>query len=198
MDGFDVFFQDDGSRQERYAPYSANSGFYYVRSNQKTKHLFRSLLYASDLINAWYSHQQVLIALLAEHNSLLGLNVKILPKEMEEFPGGVQFHRNKQSMKKILRGESDAYILHMSWTKNKDNKVLFFKQFGEWYLQESCVNKPIDTIISEQNVFEPGAGVLRDLCCSAEPLVSCHYRDKPSKIPCRDSPPIDRNGESWW
>mmetsp|Transcript_20280 Transcript_20280/g.41434 ORF Transcript_20280/g.41434 Transcript_20280/m.41434 type:complete len:652 (-) Transcript_20280:1308-3263(-) len=198
LDGFDVFFQDDGSRQERYAPYSANSGFYYVRSNQKTKHLFRSLLYASDLINAWYSHQQVLIALLTEHNSLLGLNVKILPKEMEEFPGGVQFHRNKEAMKKILRGESDAYILHMSWTKNKDNKVLFFKQFGEWYLQESCVNKHFDAILSERNILGSGVGVLLDQCCSAEPLVSCHYRDKPSKIPCRDSPPIDRNGESWW
>ena len=28
---FDVYFQDDGSRQERFAPYSANSGFYFVR-----------------------------------------------------------------------------------------------------------------------------------------------------------------------
>jgi hypothetical protein len=80
---FDIYFQDDGSRQERYAPYSANSGFYYVRQNQRTKHLFRHLLYAGDLINAWYSHQQVLIALLSEYNSLFGLSVKILAKGKE-------------------------------------------------------------------------------------------------------------------
>lgn len=77
---FDIYFQDDGSRQERYAPYSANSGFYYVRQNGRTKHLFRHLLYSGDLINAWYSHQQVLIALLAEYSSLFGLSVKILAK----------------------------------------------------------------------------------------------------------------------
>ena len=75
-----VYFQDDGSRQERYSPYSANSGFYYVRQNGRTKHLFRHLLYSGDLINAWYSHQQVLIALLAEYSSLFGLSVKILAK----------------------------------------------------------------------------------------------------------------------
>lgn len=77
---FDMYFQDDGSRQERYAPYSANSGFYYVRQNGRTKQLFRHLLYSGDLINAWYSHQQVLIALMAEYSSLFGLSVKILPK----------------------------------------------------------------------------------------------------------------------
>jgi hypothetical protein len=27
---YDVFFQDDGGHSVRYAPYSANSGFYYV------------------------------------------------------------------------------------------------------------------------------------------------------------------------
>lgn len=29
--GFDVYFQDDGSRGIFYAPFSANTGFYYVR-----------------------------------------------------------------------------------------------------------------------------------------------------------------------
>ena len=77
---FDMYFQDDGSRQERYAPYSANSGFYYVRQNPRTKQLFRHLLYSGDLIEAWQSHQQVLIALMAEYSSVFGLSVKILAK----------------------------------------------------------------------------------------------------------------------
>lgn len=33
--------------------------------------------------------------------------------EMEEFPGGVQYHRKKEEMKKIMRGESNAFIFHM-------------------------------------------------------------------------------------
>ncbi len=33
--------------------------------------------------------------------------------EMEEFPGGVQYHRKNEEMKKIMRGESNAIIFHM-------------------------------------------------------------------------------------
>ena len=57
------------------------------------------------------------------------------------------------------------YIFHMTWTKNKDNKKLYFQQMmGEWYLKDSCL---------------------------PEPNIVCHYRDKPSLISCKDSPPID-------
>ena len=105
---FDLYFQDDGSRQERYAPYSANTGFYYVRSNDKTRHFFRHLLYSADLIEAWKSHQQVLIALLAEHNSLMGLTVKIFAKQTDEFPGGLHYHRKVNVMKKLMQGQSNA------------------------------------------------------------------------------------------
>ena len=34
--------------------------------------------------------------------------------------------------------------------------------------------------------------------CSSEPLISCHYRDKPSVIPCKDRPSMDGNGASFW
>jgi len=186
---FDLYFQDDGSRQERYAPYSANSGFYYVRSNSRTQHLFRQLIYSSDLIDAWNSHQQVLIALLGEHSSVFGLSIKIYEKETEEFPGGLQYHRKKDIMKKIMSGESKAYIFHMSWTNNKDNKLKFFQQMGEWYLNEQCIGKQAQDVAH---------GSLVSDCCSAEPLITCHYKDKPSKIPCRDSPNIDAKGRSFW
>jgi len=186
---FDLYFQDDGSRQERYAPYSANSGFYYVRSNSRTQHLFRQLIYSSDLIDAWNSHQQVLIALLGEHSSVFGLSIKIYEKETEEFPGGLQYHRKKDIMKKIMSGESKAYIFHMSWTNNKDNKLKFFQQMGEWYLNEQCIGKQAQDVAH---------GSLVNECCAAKPLITCHYNDKPSKIPCRDSPNIDAKGRSFW
>ena len=84
---FDVIFQHDGSLSVRYAPYAANSGFYYIRANKKSQYLFTSMLYHSDLIITWDSHQQLLVQLLAEHSSLFGLNVKVLSREEDEFPG---------------------------------------------------------------------------------------------------------------
>jgi hypothetical protein len=84
---FDVIFQHDGSNSIRYAPYSANSGFFYARANKRTQYLFTSLLYHSDLILTWDSQQQALVQLLAEHSSLFGLNVKILGRGTEMFPG---------------------------------------------------------------------------------------------------------------
>ena len=201
MPKFDVYFQDDGSRQERYAPYSANSGFYFARSNPKTRHLFKQLLYSSDLISAWRSHQSVLIALLAEHSSVMGLTVKIFPKEMEELPGGLQFHRKRDTMKKLLSGNSTAYIFHMSWTENKDDKVEFFQQMGEWYLDDKCIGNGSREIIEAEGggVGNRLHGILSNHCCSTEPLITCHYRDKPSKIPCPDSPLIiETAGKSFY
>lgn len=84
---FDVIFQHDGSYSVRYAPYAANSGFYYVRANKRSQYLFTSMLYHSDLIITWDSHQQLLVQLLAEHSSLFGLQVKVLGRETEMFPG---------------------------------------------------------------------------------------------------------------
>jgi len=168
---FDMYFQDDGNRQLRFAPYSANSGFYFVRSNPKTRHLFRHFLYSGDLINAWYSHQAVLVQLLAEHSSLTGLTVKIYPKEAEEFPGGLQFHRKKEVMKDIMSGNSKAYIFHMSWTTNKKDKLKYFQQLGEWYVNDQCIGKEAHEItgIASGEGGMMKNGTLSTNCCSAEP-----------------------------
>jgi hypothetical protein len=187
---FDVFFQDDGGHSIRYAPYSANSGFYFVKYNGRTRHFLTSVLMAGDLIIKTHSHQQALIAVLSEHVSLFGLKAKVFARDTEEFPGGFQFHQKSgKYMRSFFDGAIDPYIFHMSWTHNKDNKLLFFKQMGEWYVKQNCVQKKLDEIEGNDT---PAT------CCAAEPLISCHYRDKPSKMPCKDSPPIDKNGRSFW
>jgi len=190
---FDMYFQDDGNRQDRFAPYSANTGFYFVRSNDRTRNLFRQFLYTSDLISAWKSHQALLIALMAEHNSAFGLTVKVYPKELEEFPGGLHFHRQKEMMKRIMGGVSKAYIFHMSWTENKIDKLRFLKQMGEWYVHDQCVGKKAHEILGPV----PDDGSLSK-CCSAEPIITCYYRDKPSKIPCPDAPIRVPGSASFW
>ncbi len=202
--GFDMYFQDDGAHSRRYAPYSANSGFYYVRNNYETRYLFVSLLYAGDLILTSNSHQQPLIQLMAEHSSQFGLKVKVLDREMNEFPGGWHFNSRKTRgyMKKLAKGEVDNYIFHMSWTNNKQNKLKYFEQMGEWYLRtDVCYQKTKDAILKAHNAageHTDRADILVQPCCLTEPKIVCHYRDKPSKIPCKDSPPIDKGKRSFW
>ena len=192
---FDIYFQDDGNHALFYAPYSANTGFYYVRHNDRTQYFFNSLLLAGDLILSTHSHQITLIALLNEHASMYNLRVKILERNTPEFPGGYTYHRKTEYMKDMLAGRVTPYIFHMSWTHNKANKALYFRQMGEWYLQDKCVASTVPQITGMETVSNGG---LHDSCCAAEPIISCHYRDKPSKIPCKDSPPIDKGRRSFW
>ena len=176
----------------RYAPWSANSGFYYLRHNDRTQYFLNSLLMAGDLILKTDSHQQALVAVLSEHASLYGLRVKVLSRDEDEFPGGYHFHQKSgKYMRAFLAKEKKPYLFHMSWTTNKDNKLLFFRQMGEWYLNDQCIQKNPSEVTVVDNDFAK-------TCCSAEALFSCHYRDKPSIKPCKDSPPIDKRGRSFW
>merc|ERR1712183_963531 len=96
--------------------------------------------------------------------------------------------RQRNFMKDLMSGgesAKDTYIFHMSWTSNKNNKIKFYQQMGEWYLEETCISTPA----SKLNGMN---------CCAAAPDVTCHYRDKPSKVPCKESPPIDKGKNSWW
>lgn len=196
LHNFDILFQDDGARSLRYAPYSANTGFYYVRNNDKTKFLFRSLLFLGDMVLSMTSHQQALAALLDEHSSLTGLRVKTLSGV--DFPGGYHYHRKKEIgfLKDIAQGKHVPYLMHMSWTTNKKNKLLFLQQMGLWYTEAKC-EAGGGVGVAESLA---GEGGLETACCSAEPLIKCHFKDKPSVEQCKDSsvPTIDKNGKSFW
>jgi len=196
---FDMYFQDDGAHSARYAPFSANSGFYYARNNDKTRHFFTTLLYSGDIIIRWFSHQQALVQLMAEHASQFGLRVKVLDRDMVEFPGGFHYHsrKNKDYMKKIMKGDLPAEIFHMSWTNNKKDKLKFFQQMGQWYVRKECITKESRNsfVQDNTNLSKPS---LTESCCLADAEVICHYRDKPSIIPCKESNPIDKGGRSFW
>ena len=98
-------------------------------------------------------------------------------------------------MKDIVRGEHIPYLLHMSWTTNKKNKLVFLQQMGLWYTKHEC---------------ESGGGVevakgvskgqLEASCCSADPIIKCNYSDKPSVEQCKDSsaPTIDKDAKHFW
>ena len=207
---WDMIFQDDGARTLFFAPYSANTGFYFVRNNQKTKFFFNQLLMSGDSIFNSGSHQNVLICLLAEQASLYNLRIKTWNRMEEEFPGGHAFHSRKDFMKTLVNTKNstdgrglleplgdrvdgvDPYLFHMSWTLNKDNKIKFFQQFGEWYLEDQC-NAGSDKL-QNAKIVNPTISN----CCAAKPLITCHFKDKPSIIPCPDAPSIDGNNPSFW
>ena len=168
-----------------------------MRANKKTAYLFTSMLYHGAVIRKSKSHQQVLVQLLNEHSSLFGLKVKVFDSvQTDMFPGGYHYHQQWDTMHTIMSGKSNAYIFHMSWTENKVNKVLFFRQMGEWYVHDECISDDVSNLIDADKVQD---GSLVDQCCSIEPILSCHFRDKPSKVPCPDSPKLDpEHGKLFW
>jgi hypothetical protein len=189
MEGpWDLVFQNDGARTLRYAPYSPNSGFYFVRHNPKTVFLFGELLKMGDTLSFYHSHQHALSQVLNEHISWTGLRVKVHPTGFDNpFPGGFEFNQHYPYMKDLLGNketQQDPYIFHICWTESKIYKRKFLQQMRQWYVRDEYE-------IGRCNGYD---------CCVREPIVSCHFRDVPSVIPCKDSPPLDEEdpGDSFW
>jgi len=102
----------------------------------------------------------------------------------------------------ILRGKNGTLSFHMNWNAHKKHKREFLEQMGDWYLQDKCTGDQTVASIAAKS-GEGGAATEMDYistCCSAEPLIRCHYKDKPSLIPCNGSPPFEaKNSEkSFW
>jgi Nucleotide-diphospho-sugar transferase len=100
----DVLAQDDGSRAIRFSPYAVNTGFYFVRHNQRTENFLSALVRSGDCVMEDGSHQSVMIALLREHASRHGLRVKVLDRDSDQgrlLPGGFHFHRRPELMRAI-------------------------------------------------------------------------------------------------
>ena len=162
-----------------------------------TRYFFNSLLMSGDLIYATHSHQIALVAILAEYASRYGMKPKVLSRDTHEFPGGEAFHNRRGFMKDMVQGKVNPYIFHMSWTENKDNKKRYFRQLGEWYVNDKCISMTAEKIFGQPGPVTPGSLIAP--CCSAEALFSCHYRDKPSRQPCPNAPLIDpEHGVSFW
>ena len=149
--------------------------------------LFGELLKMGDTISKYHSHQHALAQLVNEHISWNGLRVKVHANEYgNPFPGGFEFNRRHEYMKDLLvtkETKQDPYIFHMCWTEGKHHKIKFYHQMGQWYVKDG---------------FDSGG--CTGLDCCQQPQPKCHFRDMPSVIPCKDSPPLDpdRPGDSFW
>lgn len=185
---FDVYAQDDGQHTARYAPYSPNTGFYYVRNNVRTRFMLSHLLRMGDEVMHTGSHQEVMTQVMAEHSSWRGLRVKVINRDEPDFPCGFHFHRRRSFMTEMLTGKVRPYIFHMSWTDNSDQKIKYLQQLGEWYWDHEahpgCNDDSNGDMLLGVLPMPPSSSKSAAECCLSEPLFRCHFKGKPSKKPC--------------
>eukprot|EP01038_Epipyxis_sp_PR26KG_P009477 gene9477-12768_t len=167
----DILFMDDGARTPRYTPFFVNSGFYFVKYNARTLHMFETMMKCgSSEIGQTHSHQSVLIKHISEVHHLFGLQVFVL--DMDLFPSGQAYHENKKFVKKIQDRTYRPFVFHMCWTSNRVDKVVYFKDIGLWYLpevNEVCNNgKSMIRYASEQSKRKGSQDLMRNKCCARE------------------------------
>lgn len=159
----------------------------------------------TDLLYTSQSHQQTLLEVLSEHVSLFGLRIKTFDADDTVFfPDGAHFQRKKTFMKDFIKGkfEKDVYIFHMNWNRNKKEKTDYMRQMGQWFVKDTCSGQPLNTTLAVyskvRSMFGSSNATMVSVCCSREALFSCHWRDKPSILPCNTSPARDRKSASFW
>ncbi|GKY99729.1 hypothetical protein MPSEU_000926900 [Mayamaea pseudoterrestris] len=183
---YDLFFQNDHNFRAEYSPYVTNSGCYYVVNNARTRHFFADFVKRGDAVAKAKSHQAAMSGLLTEHVNLYGLRPKTLWGDHEVLLIGWHFHRNGDNvMKDLIRSnKTSALSMHMNWNSHKEEKRPFLEQMGDWYLFEPCVG---DKTLADIEKNTSRKGDLVATCCSATPLYKCHFKDKPSLLPCESN-----------
>lgn len=119
----DLIFMDDGARSPRFAPYFANSGFYYVRHSSKTLYFMERMLKSMSELSSTHSHQATMMRYLLEVHELSNMEVALLDQFL--FPSGSLFHHNKTYMKQLSGHEIEPFVFHMCWTESRVDKVGF-------------------------------------------------------------------------
>lgn len=141
----DAVFMDDGARGTRYAPLYANSGFYFIKYNAKTKFLQELMLKnAAAEIGTFHSHQAVLSKHLYESMFLFDLKIRVVDKEL--FPSGKMYHDSKAYIARMMAHEEKPFVFHMCWTTNKHDKVCSLSLSG---LAHSCRLAVVDRVLPQ-------------------------------------------------
>lgn len=188
----------------RFQPWRGNSGFYFVRSNDRTRAALKDFVMRTDHLATARCDQQTFLEVVSEQVSLWGLRIKTFDADdTVHFPAGGHFHLKKDFMKKFLEGQfnDDLFVFHMNWTSDKHEKMAYLRQLGLWYVQDTCVEQSLESTFATLSDLRNKHGnhlTISDSCCSKEPLFSCQYRDKPSLKPCVDSPATVDDSPSWW
>lgn len=177
----DLLLQDDGARTPRFTPLYVNSGFYYVRPTPRAVFTLRRVVTAIGELAVTHSHQSVLTRYIAESLDLRGLSFAVLP--MKELPSGYLYHHEPEFMSAMNESMStQPAAFHMCWTESREQKILFFKALGLWFLsadnsgkKDKCSSKEdIMTMAADSNSGSSGSSSsssssdrVLDGCCSS-------------------------------
>lgn len=115
---------------------------------------------------------------------------------------GYHFHHDWAYMKQVVQGKVQPYLLHMNWNNRAETKVEFLEQLGEWHLTKStpgCQQAQLQAASAAAGGGgAPAPPTVAAACCAVNPpRPVCHYRDKPSLIPCPHAPNLE-SGVSFW
>jgi len=121
----DAQFMYDGPNPN-YAPLHANSGFFFLRNNERSRAFWRQAFDHFDKVYA-YGGQQRHVNLLLVARYFRGLKLDILPEA--DFANGHLFTSDD-----VSRLPPDPYVIHCSWTRNLEHKMEKYLLANLWYL----------------------------------------------------------------
>lgn len=143
---FDAFFQHDGYHHPtRFAPLAANTGFYYVQNNERTRYFFSLFMRMGDLVIMERSHQAALTTLINEQMSLHGLRVKVLGEDHKLFMSGYHYHADKKLLRKLKEGRHEPYLFHANWLPGNE-KMPVLMETSNWFVHEQCVDRSFEDL----------------------------------------------------
>jgi hypothetical protein len=174
----DFVMQYDPTTVRTYAPWMANTGWYFIRSTKRSRYVMSRMLRSFDMILQTKSHQATMSVVMMQVASQHGLNVTVLVKEQTRFAAGYHFHHDSAYMKRMFAKQVKPVLFHMNWNQNAPTKIQFLQQVGLWFVSDNSNN---DT-----------------LTCAQQPIPVCHYQDKPSLLrDCSMSPFLETNVSFW-
>ncbi|KAL7548934.1 hypothetical protein ACHAWF_014503 [Thalassiosira exigua] len=133
----DLLFMHDGAESNRFAPYWGNSGFFYLKSNGRTKSFWERVISSFDLMLEFQS-QQAVIDHIAGDMCLLGLKVNTLCERV--FANGriyEEYEENRLPSKDKFR----PLVWHINWTIKPTLKFTRMKNLKLWYYNETLFEK---------------------------------------------------------
>jgi hypothetical protein len=119
---FDTHFMFDG-RNRWHGPPFANTGFFLLRNRPITRKFWAKVLASYAEMAICGSQQKVVNSIIREDQ----VRVDILPEE--QFANGHLFSIDKPS-----RLPTNPYVIHCSWTGNREHKIQKYRREGLWYL----------------------------------------------------------------
>jgi hypothetical protein len=84
---FELYMSYDFTTDDMYAPWGANSGFWYAKNTDRTRYFFSLLLRRAALVLKTRSHQAAMSVVMSDVANHYGLRIKVLDRHGHDFPG---------------------------------------------------------------------------------------------------------------